>query len=311
MLEQALDVSQIDELNQAGQPGFQEGLRRLGTGAALVQAAPDALERWLGLPLPAPADQRPGGLLLALRPDGRSLRLSGLLELPPQTTLPEVGADGDLGRALRAALHRPSASLAVVQDPAVIDAIPLLQPLLNRMTGGAGAAGPLPALVVGADAGPLLAAASGERWLLGTAADRPAAAAVEASLAADGLIAAPLDVEGRSLQVWTRLRAGTGRRDDRAEQLQAPCWAGAGNGATRPGGGSPWGSWRASTHRVRRALHSPRTRWRSSRPRRRPCSGPSMVRGPATCWPPGSRGSASPPWPEAPSVTRWRGWPWP
>ena len=136
VLEQALDVSQIDELNQAGQPGFQEGLRRLGTGAALVQAAPDALERWLGLPLPAPADQRPGGLLLALRPDGRSLRLSALLELPPQTTLPQIGADGDRGRALRAALHRPAASLALVQDPAAIAAIPLLQPLLTRMAGG-------------------------------------------------------------------------------------------------------------------------------------------------------------------------------
>ncbi|MEA5389681.1 DUF3352 domain-containing protein [Cyanobium gracile UHCC 0139] len=219
VLEQALDVSQIDELNQAGQPGFQEGLRRLGTGAALVQAAPDALERWLGLPLPAPADQRPGGLLLALRPDGRSLRLSGLLELPSQTTLPEVGADGDLGRALRGALHRPSASLALVQDPAAIAAIPLLQPLLTRM---AGAAGPLPSLVVGTDGGPLLAAASGDRWLLGTGADRPAVAAVEASLAADGLIAAPLEVEGHSLLVWTRLRAGAGRRDNRAEQLQAP-----------------------------------------------------------------------------------------
>ncbi|MCP9797613.1 DUF3352 domain-containing protein, partial [Cyanobium sp. Lug-B] len=77
-------------------------------------------------------------------------------------------------------------------------------------------------LVVGTDGGPLLAAASGERWLLGTAADRPEAAAVEASLAADGLIAAPLEVEGRPLQVWTRLQAGPTRRDGRAEQLQAP-----------------------------------------------------------------------------------------
>jgi hypothetical protein len=222
VLEQALDVSQIPELNQAGQASFQEGLRRLGTGAALLQATPGALERWLGLPLPAAADQRPGGLLLALRPEGQSLRLSALLGLPPEIALPEVGVDAGLGQALLAALHRPASSLALVQDPASLATIPLLQPLLARLVGVADAAGPLPALVVGSDGGPLLAAASGDRWLLGTAADRPETSALEAALAADGLIAAPLEVDGHPLLVWTRLQAGPGRRDGRSDQLQAP-----------------------------------------------------------------------------------------
>ncbi len=222
VLEQALDVSQIPELNQAGQASFQEGLRRLGTGAALLQASPGALERWLGLPLPALADQRPGGLLLALRPDGQSLRLSALLGLPAEIDLPEIGADAGLGQALLAALQRPAASLALVQDPATLATIPLLQPLLERLVGSADAAGPLPALVVGSDGGPLLAAASGDRWLLGTAADRPEPSVLEAALAADGLIAAPLEVDGHPLLAWTRLQASPGRRDGRSEQLQAP-----------------------------------------------------------------------------------------
>ena len=222
VLEQALDVSQIPELNQAGQASFQEGLRRLGTGAALLQAAPGALERWLGLPLPVAADQRPGGLLLALRPEGRSLRLSGLMGLPPEIAVPEVGADAGLGRALLAALHRPAASLALVQDPATIATIPLLQPLLARLAGAADASVPLPALVVGSDRGPLLAAAGGDRWLLGTAADRQELSALEAALAADGLIAAPLEIDGQPLLVWTRLQVAPGRRDGWSEQLQAP-----------------------------------------------------------------------------------------
>ncbi len=222
VLEQALDVSQIPELNQAGQASFQEGLRRLGTGTALLQAAPGALERWLGLPLPAAADQRPGGLLLALRPEGRSLRLSALLGLPPEMALPVFAGDAGLGRELLAALHRPVSSLALVQDPATIATIPLLQPLLARLTGAADAAGPVPALVVGSDGGPLLAAARGDHWLLGTAADRPEASALEAALAADGLIAAPLEVDGHPLLVWTRLQAVPGRRDGRSGQLQAP-----------------------------------------------------------------------------------------
>ncbi len=222
VLEQALDVSQIGELNQAGQPAFQEGLGRLGSGAALLQVAPEALERWLGVPLPAEEDQRPGHLLMALRPEGRGLHLKGLLGLPPQAVLPEVGLDAGLGRALLGELHGPTASLALVQDPMAIATIPLLQPLLSRMAGAEGAAGPLPALVVASDTGPLLAAVSGGHWLLGTAADRPEAAVVETSLAAEGLIAAPLEVDGHALRVWTRLQAGPGRRDGKTEQLQAP-----------------------------------------------------------------------------------------
>ncbi|KEF42511.1 MAG: hypothetical protein ER33_05530 [Cyanobium sp. CACIAM 14] len=222
VLEQALDVSQIDELNQAGQASFQAGLQRLGRGAALLKAEPEALERWLGLPLPAAAEQRPGALLMSLRPEGVNLRLSALLELPPATDLPEVGADDGVLRDLLETLHGPAASLALVQDPATVATMPLLQPLLSRMAGAEGATGPLPALVVASDDGPLLAAARGDRWLLGTAADRPEATAVETSLATQGLISAPLEVDGRSLLVWTRLQAGPPRRDGRPEQLQAP-----------------------------------------------------------------------------------------
>jgi hypothetical protein len=222
VLEQALDVSQIAELNQAGQASFQDGLRHLGAGAALLQAGPGALERWLGLALPAAPEQRPAGLLLALRPEGQSLRLSGRMDLPADTTLPQGGADTRLGQVLLGAVQGNPASLALVQDPARLATIPLLQPLLSRMAGMEGSAGPLPALVVGIDDGPLLAAASGGRWLLGTAADRPDPEALEASLAARGLIAAPLEVDDRSLLVWTRLQVGGGRRDGSPDQLQAP-----------------------------------------------------------------------------------------
>jgi hypothetical protein len=47
-LEQALDVSQIDALNQAADPLLQRRLQRLGSGMALLVARPDALNTWLG-----------------------------------------------------------------------------------------------------------------------------------------------------------------------------------------------------------------------------------------------------------------------
>ena len=49
-LEQALDVSQVDELNQAGSPQLQQAARRLGKGVVLVTARSGALGAWLGLP---------------------------------------------------------------------------------------------------------------------------------------------------------------------------------------------------------------------------------------------------------------------
>ena len=82
VLERALDVSQIPELNQASQPGLQQQLDRLGEGAALLMARPQALEQWLGWPLPVAPGQRPTQLLASLRPEGRSLVLHGHLQLP-------------------------------------------------------------------------------------------------------------------------------------------------------------------------------------------------------------------------------------
>ena len=82
VLERALDVSQIPELNQASQPGLQRELDQLGEGAALLLARPQALEQWLGWPLPLAPEQRPTQLLAALRPEGRSLLLHGHLQLP-------------------------------------------------------------------------------------------------------------------------------------------------------------------------------------------------------------------------------------
>ncbi|MEI6030141.1 MAG: DUF3352 domain-containing protein [Synechococcaceae cyanobacterium ELA739] len=403
VLERALDVSQIPELNQASQPGLQRELDRLGDGAALLLARPQALEQWLGWPLPAAAEQRPTQLLASLRPEGRSLLLHGHLQLPapsrfladpsstpsptaataptapvvpapapthsaasssatvpPATSLstpapqatppatpvppvtspsatapqavapsptapsptastptpsqperssalppaparpapaaPEPGAsevrspvaplpsaDPAQRQALLEGLRGPLSSLLWLQNPASQLQQPLLQPLLQRAlastTGGVvpiaapgtaagsgeviaggpparksghqspgqasgdpaettahqrleerpgAAAGPLPLLVAQNAQGPLLLAAGPEGWQMGTAAGQPPAALLEPALASQGLIQAPLESGGRSLQVWTRLEAPGQRGGHRpgqggsGESLQAP-----------------------------------------------------------------------------------------
>jgi hypothetical protein len=228
VLEQALDVSQLDELNLAAHAPFTDGLERLRRGAALLVARPAALERWLGLPRPAEPEARPSLLLAALRPQGPGLRLEALLDLPGlPVVVPEGTADPapSFRALLEGGLGRPD-SLTLSQDPASWLQLPVLRPLLERALLPGGEAGPLPALVAEADAGPLLVSDGSRGWLLATSTRQPPPAAIEAGLAARGLIAAPLEVRDRQLTVWTRLeasRAGQGNRGDPdgPERLQA------------------------------------------------------------------------------------------
>jgi hypothetical protein len=230
VLEQALDVSQIDELNLARQPGFLRGLDRLGEGAALLVARSGALPGWLGVPLPAEPEARPSMVMAALRPEGMALRARALLDLPESVagSGPSVRREGSQG--LRDGLPKQemggAESLALAWDPAGWLRQPLIAPLIRAALLPSTAAGPLPSLVVAADGADLLVAEGPAGWLMGTPTEQPPPAAIEAELAAQGLIAAPLEVGDRSLTVWTRLSPpsprGTGRRAEAAAgQLQA------------------------------------------------------------------------------------------
>ncbi|QPN71044.1 DUF3352 domain-containing protein [Synechococcus sp. CBW1108] len=224
VLEQALDVSQIDELNQAASPSFQQALGRLGKGAVLLTAQSEVMGSWLGMPAQLTGAGAVQELVASLRPDGRSLALEALLRLAPGATglppaPPPPAAAGDAGLALLAALQGQADSLALVQQPSRWPE--LWQPLLAAVlrVGEGGAEGLLPALVAAADPGPLLWSAGSQGWLLGTAVDQPDPASLEQGLAALGLTAAPLPVEGdANVMVWTRLEAPpAGRRIGREE----------------------------------------------------------------------------------------------
>jgi len=240
VLEQALDVSQIDELNQAGDAELRSGLERLGPAAALLVAQEDGLENALAWP-------GGGQLLAALRPEGAALRLEALLRpaardgsaVAPQGRLgatAEPPGDPALRQSLLAAAPAASDRLALLQDPAALWRSPRLRPLLARAAGlGPGAelrsgqvvgGGPLPPLLLTTAAGPLMAADGPAGWLMATPRQQPPLEALEAPLAAAGLIPAPLELAEGPLTVWTRLQAGDRRkgRSDRGatDRLQAP-----------------------------------------------------------------------------------------
>ena len=229
VLEQSLDVSQIDELNQAASPALQQAVARLYHGVALLTARSEAMRPWLGLPLPADDDQPELlELVAALQPAGRSLQVDALAQL--RTPLPSSpGASAPASAApFLAALGQPARSLALLSRPAALLGEPvapdqidpwrsLLGPPLQQALSQAG--GPLPALVAAADDGPLLWASQPGGWLLGTPPAPALLDAVNEGLAQQGYSASPLDSQGQTLQAWTRLQSHPVRGNP--DQLQA------------------------------------------------------------------------------------------
>ena len=229
VLEQSLDVSQIDELNQAASPALQQAVARLDHGVALLTARSEAMRPWLGLPLPADDDQPELlELVAALQPAGRSLQVDALVQL--RTPLPSSPGPSAAATAapFLAALEQPARSLALLSRPAALleeAAAPdqvdpwsaLLGPPLQQALSQAG--GPLPALVAAADDGPLLWASQPGGWLLGTPPAPALLDAVNEGLAQQGYSASPLDSQGQTLQAWTRLQSHPVRGNP--DQLQA------------------------------------------------------------------------------------------
>ena len=229
VLEQSLDVSQIDELNQAASPALQQAVARLDHGVALLTARSEAMRPWLGLPLPADNDQPELlELVAALQPAGRSLQVDALAQL--RTPLPSSPGPSAAATAapFLAALGQPARSLALLSRPAALleeAAAPdqvdpwsaLLGPPLQQALSQAG--GPLPALVAAADDGPLLWASQPGGWLLGTPPAPALLDAVNEGLAQLGYSASPLDSQGQTLQAWTRLQSHPVRGNP--DQLQA------------------------------------------------------------------------------------------
>ena len=162
VLEQALDVSQIDELNQGADPALRQRIADLGEGAALLVARSAGLAEGLGIPVdPGPAAQ----VLARLRPDGPSLWLEALVDRPGADSAAADGLDATslaVRRALVAAAPAATERLGLLQNPAALLSDPLLRPLVERVAALASGAGPLPPLLVAAADGPLVVAEAPE-----------------------------------------------------------------------------------------------------------------------------------------------------
>ncbi|MCP9808554.1 DUF3352 domain-containing protein [Cyanobium sp. HWJ4-Hawea] len=231
VLQQALDVSQIDGLNQATTASFQAGVKRLAQGSALLTARPEAMAPWLGLPKDLIDQAGVKDLLATLRPERGTLVADVVVGLGegnlPWRPLPDTSRTA----ALLAALHGQKSSLALLQNPAGWPAPwqPLLQAILVETSSPDSTSAeptspeptspsPIPALVALADAGPLLWSEGAEGWQIGTGLNQPAPEALDGALPGQGLVTAPLAVEGGPpLQVWTRLKSPASAR----EPLQA------------------------------------------------------------------------------------------
>jgi len=218
VLEQALDVSQLQDQHQLGDVQLQRQLQELGDGVALMTVSPAALQQWFQLP--AALADRPDleGLVARLHPDGRDLAVDGLLRFRgPLDSASWEPAD----RLIPAAAGRP-AWLAQLQDPGRLiradDDHPLVQwvgPLLRNVLVDHPVAGQIARL----DDGPLLWLQQAESWLLATRPGHPPRSSLNERLQAEGLARSELSGDGETLQVWTRLVRQRGRGEGLDAQL--------------------------------------------------------------------------------------------
>ncbi|MEB3176061.1 MAG: DUF3352 domain-containing protein [Synechococcus sp.] len=208
-LEDALDASQEEALNQAGEPLLQEWLSTQPTGVALLRTDATGLEQLLGLPAELQPQQAIEQLVgsLALRRDG--VQLNAMLQTAAGAALAPLSADGD---ALLEQLHLPAGRLSLSQPGGA------LPQLFNLPASG----DLLPALLHHRD-GPLLQAqlSGTEAWLAGSRPDHPPTAALDAQLEQAGFDAASLG----ELRVWTHLTAETNKEG----QLKASLAGGSGS----------------------------------------------------------------------------------
>jgi len=210
VLEQSLDVSQIDALNQASDPQLQQRIQSVAHGALVLTAQPDVFQGSLLGPLSPSLHS----IMVALRPEGRDLVVDGWLD-PGPSVVPWPVANSQRAMPLLDALQGEATALAVLQAPGQWPAPwPAAMQALIRQ-GSTEDLGPVPALVLDTTEGSLLWRQDEDGWLLGTASEQPDRDQLAQGLAAMGLVSAPLEVEGDVLEVWTRFLLGRDRpRDD-------------------------------------------------------------------------------------------------
>ena len=210
VLEQALDVSQINELNQAGSPALRQQIERLGPGIALVMARGEPLASWLGLPPSLAAVSPLRDLVASVVPSGAGLLLQA--DLGGEGPLP-AGSAADLLPLLASLRGSPESVLLAANPAGLLQAVGGTEPSWGALVGTllsqglADLGGGLPALLARSDAGPFLLARQPGGWLAGTPSDQPSPQQLEPALAAEGFLEAPLEAKGHELTVWTRLEA--------------------------------------------------------------------------------------------------------
>ena len=201
-LEDALDASQEEARNLAGDPLLAQWLDAGRQGIALLRGDRQGIEQLLGLPASWSTDQPIEQFVGSLQLDGAGVRLAAQLQTSSGESIAPLSRRdqqvlGNLNQPVqRLSLSRPSGPLA---------------PLFNLTAASDDIL--LPALLEGEQ--PLLEAQlqDSKAWLIGSSQSAPPAASLNEALAEQGFDANNLD----GLQVWSHL---TGQ-SDRQGQLQA------------------------------------------------------------------------------------------
>nr|YP_002048978.1 hypothetical protein PCC_0327 [Paulinella chromatophora]ACB42768.1 hypothetical protein PCC_0327 [Paulinella chromatophora] len=205
VLEDALEVSQVEELSQAFDPNLLNSIKHLKKGVALFTAQPQAMSSLLSFPEFVTNEENSAGLVSALLPINHQLVINSLfhvvkpLNITPQATdhlLKDIG-----GNLQSLALINDSKRLMNLESEKNYSWILSLSSAFQLFKE------PFIATILKANSAPLLWAQLNEGWLVGTSNYDPDPTAITNDLKEKELIETSLLINDIPTQVWTHLEA--------------------------------------------------------------------------------------------------------
>nr|AUG32319.1 hypothetical protein PLO_322 [Paulinella longichromatophora] len=214
ILKEALEVSEVDELNQAHDPHVLESINKLENGVALLIAQPEAVGSQLKLPEQPNVNNNLPKLVAALTPINHQSMINSLMinsflyfhdEFPISLRMKGTNFLQNLGGDVKALALVNGPNL--LNNPKLAQDYPWLIAFINILDDTiVDYGGPFLSSIIKTTAEPFLWADTSRGWLLGTGINDQNSIELRDSFKKQGLVETSLVVDDLPTNAWTRVK---------------------------------------------------------------------------------------------------------